>query len=171
MSKAEGKIIGIKFSLPLVGDVTGNEDAFIITGQEYEYTDGPDHNGKLVSKTYTVGTVQTHPTEPNSIQLLMNDYIRNLQGNITLNYNQASGNLAGTSGAMKSFEEDFTPADLTQGLTATGGAYGTHEYIEANVFGNIDLIYIEKLSVFNTEFISASVGGIIQLIHVDDINP
>ena len=63
MSKMEGKKIGIKFSMPLLGDVTGNTSAFTVTGQEYLYADGPNHNGPLVNKTYAVGSVYRIPAE------------------------------------------------------------------------------------------------------------
>jgi len=60
MSKEEGKKIAVKFTLPLMGDVSGNENAFIITGQEYLFTDGPDNNGPLITKTYSVSNVRRY---------------------------------------------------------------------------------------------------------------
>lgn len=278
MSKAEGKKIGIKFTLPLVGDVEGNENAFTVSGQEYQYTDGPDNNGPLVDKTYEVESVERYgivpiwkieeevkldsdgevdyftpktyntspiqrtgqyrvrwledkptgtgitieyatgivqgewlevsngdvitsdtnlwfkvtlettdtsvtptlqdlwieePDAPNDqIRLIMNDEFRNVQGNITINYNQALGNLSGAGGAVASFTETFTPIDLEEGLIATGGAYGTHEHIEASVGGSIDMLYITKQEGYAfDENIQASVGGSILLKHIDDINP
>lgn len=171
MSKGEGKKIAIKFTLPLVGDVGGNENAFTVSGQEYQYTDGPDNNVGLTNKEYVVNLVQKHPVEPNSIQLIMDDWTRNSQGLITISYNQALGNLSGAGGAVASFIETFTPTDLIEGLTATGGAYGTHEYIQASVGGSIDLVYITKIPTYNTEYIQASVGGSILLKHISEINP
>lgn len=60
MSKAEGKKIVINFTLPLIGDVSGNEDAFTVTGQEYQWLDGPDHNGPIINKGYTVDSVERY---------------------------------------------------------------------------------------------------------------
>lgn len=60
MSKAEGKKIAVKFTLPLLGDVSGNQGAFTVTGQEYQWTDGPNHNGPLVNKTYVVESVDRY---------------------------------------------------------------------------------------------------------------
>lgn len=152
--------------------MSGNENAFTVSAQEYVYTDGPNHNGELVNTQYSVKTVQTHPTEPNAIQLIMNDYIRNSKGLVTVNYNQDLGNLAGAGGAVASFTETFTPTDLEEGLTATGGGYGTHEYIEASVVGSIDLIYITKLDAYHpAEYIQSSIGGSIELKHISEINP
>lgn len=150
---------------------SGNESAFIISGQEHTWLDGADNNGALVNKTYAINTVQTHPTEPNSIQLIMLDEIRNVQGDITIVYNQAIGTLTGAGGAVESFTETFTPADLSEGLTSTGGAYGTHEHIEASVLGSVGLVQIGMLQAYNTEHLTASIGGTVRLIHIDDINP
>ena len=61
MSKGEGKKIAIKFSLPIIGNVEGNEGAFTVSGQEYLYTDGPNHNGVLVSKNYSVESIERRP--------------------------------------------------------------------------------------------------------------
>ena len=55
MSKGDGLKIGIKFTEDLVGDVSGNESAFAITGQEYEYV-----NGVLVDREYQVEKVERY---------------------------------------------------------------------------------------------------------------
>ena len=60
MSKGEGKIIAIKFTEPLLGDVTGNETHFTISGKEYEYVG--DVNGELIDTEYEVGSVERYPT-------------------------------------------------------------------------------------------------------------
>lgn len=56
MSKGDGLKIGIKFTEDLVGDVSGSEDAFTITGKEYKYVNGP-----LVNKEYQVDKVERYP--------------------------------------------------------------------------------------------------------------
>lgn len=172
MSKPEGKKIAIKFTQPLIGDVTGNENAFIVTGQEYQYIDGPNNNGQLVNKTYTVTSISNHPTEPNSILLEFTNEFKNAQGSLTISYNQALGTLTGAGGAVVSFVETFFPEALQEGLTRTGGGYGHTEFIQASISGNIELKFIEKLSAYApAEYIQASVSGVIQLKHIDDINP
>ena len=40
MSKGEGLKIGIRFTEDLVGDISGNENAFTVTGKEYKYVNG-----------------------------------------------------------------------------------------------------------------------------------
>ena len=57
MSKAEGKQIVVKFTMPLLGDVTGNVSAFSVTGQEYQYINGP-----IINKNYGVVSVERYPT-------------------------------------------------------------------------------------------------------------
>lgn len=58
MSKGDGLKIGIKFTEDLVGDVSGNEPAFAITGQEYKYVGGP-----LIDKQYVVGKIERYPVQ------------------------------------------------------------------------------------------------------------
>lgn len=172
MSKGEGKKIAIKFTQPLVGNVTGSTNAFTVTGQEYQYTDGLDNNGALINKTYTVVSISNHPSEANSILLEFTNEFRNVQGLITINYNQALGTLEGTRGAVQSFIKTFLPEDLEEGLTRTGGRYGHTEYIQASFGGNIGLKRMTKEKVYaSAENITASVDGTIYFIHIDDINP
>ena len=58
MSKSDGLKIGIKFTEDLVGDVSGNESAFTITGQEYKYVNGP-----LIDGNYLVDKVERYPVQ------------------------------------------------------------------------------------------------------------
>ena len=54
MNKSEGKIISIEFTENLIGNIAGNESAFNVSGKEYKWVDGPDNNGELLDKEYTV---------------------------------------------------------------------------------------------------------------------
>ena len=72
MSKADGLKIGIRFTEDLVGDVSGNESAFTIGGQEYKYV-----GGVLLDKDYIVDKVERYPVARlweinNSVPLLNN---------------------------------------------------------------------------------------------------
>lgn len=166
MSKSDGKIIAIKFTLPLVGDVSGNESAFTITGKEYLYTDGSDNNGVLVDKTYTIVSTQTHPTETKTIQLLLSKGFNNAVGNMTVKYNQTNGNLAGSGGIVESFEEIFSPTELVE-----QGNPRVREYISATVDATIMLVEIVQFKAYSREYISASIDGTIEFIYVGDVNP
>ena len=57
MSKSEGLKIGMKFTQDLIGDVSGNEQSFLITGKEYQYV-----NGTLIDGNYQVEKVERYPT-------------------------------------------------------------------------------------------------------------
>jgi hypothetical protein len=57
MSKGKGQKIAIKFDKPLLGDVTGNESAFTISGMQRN----PLGVGELELKTYTPSTVERYP--------------------------------------------------------------------------------------------------------------
>ena len=56
MSKSEGLKIGIRFTEDLAGDVSGNESAFVITGEEYKYV-----NGVLIDKEYQIEKIERYP--------------------------------------------------------------------------------------------------------------
>lgn len=56
MSKSDGLKIGIRFTEDLVGDITGNESAFTITGKEYQYV-----NGSLIDGDYLIDRVERYP--------------------------------------------------------------------------------------------------------------
>ncbi len=74
-TKGQGAKIGILFTEDLVGDVSGSEDAFAITGKEYKYV-----NGVLIDKTYIVDKVERYPVqriwelEEKNTSLDINDY-------------------------------------------------------------------------------------------------
>lgn len=53
MSKADGKHIAIRFTENITGGITGSEDAFSVTGQEYNRTPG----GELIAGDYQIESV------------------------------------------------------------------------------------------------------------------
>ena len=88
----------------------GNEQAFSVTAQEYDYTPG----GLLVATGYTVDSVCAHPTQTSSILLKFSDYSRfiNAANEITVSYDNSKGNLAGHGGPAPSFSVSFYPEGL-----------------------------------------------------------
>lgn len=103
-----------------------------------------------------------------TIRLIMADSFRNAQGDMIIKYNQALGNLKGTGGVVASFEETFTPADLVE----QPDGVRVREYINASMSGNMELIYISKLSTEPPrEYINASMSGKIELINIEEVNP
>lgn len=146
---------------------SGNEDAFTITGQEYEYVDGPDNNGPLIPKTYAVDSVLSHPTELRSVLITFSGLFRNVVGPITIEYNQNLGNLSGDGGLVESFIESFTPTDLIPQPNPR-----VREYISMTSNVLLDFLPIEKIIPETTnEYISMTSEVLLDFIHVDDINP
>ncbi|MDD2297322.1 MAG: discoidin domain-containing protein [Sphaerochaetaceae bacterium] len=92
----------------------GNEGAFRVTGQEYQYVNGPNDNGPVLDKTYSVGSVETHPTVDKAILLTMMtlEEFDSVLGNLTVAYDATKGNLSGRGGRVESFSAEFLPADL-----------------------------------------------------------
>lgn len=165
MSKSEGKKISIKFTQPIIGDISTNISAFAITGKEYLYTDGPDNNGPLIDKIYTINSIENHSTIENTITLNTNNF-NNSIGLITVKYNHLIGTLLGVGGVVDSFEETFNPMELKE-----QGNPRVREYITANIGGLVDFIPIEKINIYSKEYITANISGSVELIHIDDINP
>ena len=111
-----GQVITIKFTDSIVAEsIDGNISAFSVTGQEYQWVDGPDNNGPLVDKEYQVVAVVPHPIlGDNHIRIIFDDYSRfpSVVGDITVEYDASLGNLAGSGGAVENFIETFTPIGL-----------------------------------------------------------
>lgn len=91
----------------------GQESSFTVTGQQYKYI-----NGNLEDRDYKVLSVENHPIEENTILLNFGDLnterFNDVEGNITIKYDAAKGNLSGRGGAVESFERSFLPTDLIQ---------------------------------------------------------
>jgi hypothetical protein len=173
MSKGQGKLITIKFTEELVGDVSGNESAFTISGQEYKWVDGPDNNGPLVDKEYTIESVSLHPTEENALLLTMVDIggrFPSVVGNLTVEYDQTLGNLTGLGGAVESFVEVFSPSDLVP--EPNPGHTHTVSVAPADLI--VDLIPIQYLDAFEDEGDTVTVAPVslsVELIHIDYVDP
>ena len=66
MSKADGQLIAIKFTLPITSDVsTLDVSAFTVTGQEYNYVPG----GELVAGDYEIDSVEAYNSASSDIDL------------------------------------------------------------------------------------------------------
>ena len=166
MSKAEGKKIAVKFTMPLLGDVTGNVAAFTVTGQEYKYINGP-----ILNKTYTVTSVVAHPTEPRTLLITVGDFTRfnNVEGQLTVSYNQALGTLKGTTGDVLSFSFPFTPTDLRREINPND-----EEAIRAVIGVALDYSLISYLNASSAEehTISAAISSVVvEYTYVTIVNP
>lgn len=171
--KGKGKKIAIKFTENIVGDVTGNESAFTVTGQEYLYTQGLDYNGPLIDCEYEVDTVEMHPTEEKTLRLTMKGHneFNSVVGKLTVAYDALIGTLAGKGGAVESFEKEFAPAELV----ATPNP-GVTEFVSvAPVVITAELIPVEYLDAFDKGgdniITVAPVSVTATLIPIEETNP
>lgn len=166
--KRKGEKIIIEFTLPLIGDVSDSVNSFKISGKEYIFVDGPDHNGELVNKEYSVTNINKRSDNVIELSIGNNkqEKFRNTIGYLKVEYNSSLGNLQGEGGEVESFIKSFMPDGLQQ-----KGNPRIREYINASLDGNVNLIEIKQIGVFEREYIQASLDGVINLIYIDPINP
>lgn len=165
MSKAEGKQIAVKFTMPLLGDVTGNVSAFSVTGQEYKYINGP-----IIAKTYTVTSVVAHPTEPRTLLITVDQFARfnNVEGQLKVSYNSALGTLVGVGGAVQSFDAYFTPTDLLREINPND-----EETVRATISSaSIDYSLIQYENAYHEHTVNAVIAtAVVEYTDVTIVNP
>ena len=168
MSKGEGKKIAIQFTDELVGDVSGNEEAFTVTGKEYKYVNGP-----LIDMGYPIKTVERYPTLPQD-KILLNfgdlntERFNNVEGNITIKYDATKGNLSGRGGAVESFERSFLPTGLFQVPNPNAEEYVSVAPVEVVAVLND----VEYIGGFGNENITVAPFEVTVLLQdVGEINP
>ena len=160
MSKGRGKKIAIKFDKPLLGDVSGNEGAFTISGMEKS----PLFYGEPALREYAVEKVERYPGTDDTILLTFDEANRfnNVEGDITVAYDQNVGNLSGIR-AVESFEVSFTPEDLEPSPV--------DEHI-ITVRGEpvVDFIKVTYEPGYEAHTVTVTGTGVfVDFIHVDDI--
>lgn len=104
----DGAYIKIKFTKNLVGDVTGNQDHFIVTWEQYNFVP----NGELIGQSYSpIGVYPAGSDDSIVLEMPTLHHFYNAVGQITVAYDGV-GTLAGAGGAVEAFEVSFTPTDL-----------------------------------------------------------
>lgn len=160
--KGDGKYIGISFTEPLLGDVSGNEGYFTVSVPEYTYVPG----GTLRNVEKTVTAVSRAEDTDDTIRLEMADLTRihNAAGPVTVSY--AGGTLRGAGGAVAPFTVSFAPEDLVPKPDQNDAE---NIFIRGvSVAGNlIAVAYADARAGHENIFINAAARG--TLIHVDDI--
>lgn len=142
----------------------GNERAFTVTGQEYNYVP----NGTLETVEYSVASVTVHPIEENALLLVIvaNDRFESVVGDLTVAYDATKGTLAGLGGPVESFSVSFTPEDLV-----AKPHQNDQENIEISAIvatGTLTQVYYTGTKEDeNIEIAGITATGI--LTHVDDI--
>lgn len=93
---------------------SGNEKAFNVTGQEYQYVNGVDNNGPIIDKVYDVDSIEKHPSIDKAILLSIKDYeeFNSVVGDLSISYDATKGNLSGRGGRVENFNISFLPTDL-----------------------------------------------------------
>lgn len=89
----------------------GNEKAFTVYGEEYQYVNGP-----LIYVPYKVISVERHPGYIDDKHLLLTVHpqgrFNDVEGQVTVSYDHVIGNMQGRGGAVEEFTQEFLPADL-----------------------------------------------------------
>lgn len=165
MSKGLGAKIVIRFSEEIVGDLSGNESAFTLSGKEYQYVNGP-----LITKLYQVQLIEIHPGHLDHKHLLLTMHpqkrFNNVNEVITISYDANQGSIVGKGGKVESFEVTVTPTDLVSKPTP-------HEVSNINVSGNANVEFsrIAYKKAYSEEIITVSAAAIVEFINVGEINP
>lgn len=149
------------FNLPPIGE----QNAFKVTGQEYQYVNGP-----LMNMEYEVEKVEKHPTTINAIILTMKTFSRfpTAEGSLQLEYDASVGSLSGRGGAVESFTESFLPTDLMP--EPNPGIEETLMVAPAEI--ELNFIKIEYKDSYAQETITAAPAELeLKLIYVGVINP
>lgn len=143
----------------------GNELAFTISGEQYQYVNGP-----LIEVNYQVTSVELHADYPDDKHLLLTFHpqsrFNNAEGNLTVAYDQSIGNLRGRGGFLESFTEVFLPVSLEP--KPNPGLDG-HLHIEATPATFFTKVYY--VPAYSNETIVTSIEVDAVLTFVGVVNP
>jgi hypothetical protein len=138
---------------------------FTVSGEEYQYVNGP-----LISKEYEVSSVGKHPDYSDDKHLLVTMHpqsrFNNVEGPLTIQYDQSQGSLRGRGGPVEGFTETFTPTDLEPKPNP-----GVAENIEVSAEANVDFIKVTYRQAYADEQLIVSASATVDFIYVGVINP
>ncbi|WP_322354479.1 hypothetical protein [Dehalococcoides sp.] len=136
-----------------------------LEGQQYQYVYGP-----LLDKVYTIESVEFHQDYDDYKHILITtneqDRFNNVEGNLTISYDQTKGNLMGRGGAVESFSQELTPQDLVPKPNP-----GIAEHLELYVAVTVDFIKITYLHGYDEEIVTVGITGLAEFIDIDTLNP
>lgn len=162
---ADGMKIGVSFDRALMeSSIAGSLSGFTLSGQEYTYVPG----GELQDKTYTLASVEAHPTEPNSILITTAEGSRfcSAAGNLTLSYNGAGG-LRGEGDVVAAFTLTITPEDLLPKPHQNDAEHLEITSITPNA--NLIQIYYSDYQQGGEHLEITSISATATLTHIDDL--
>lgn len=143
----------------------GNEGALIIIGEEYQYVNGP-----LIPKEYKVISVEKHPDYSDDKHLLVTLHpqsrFNNVEGPLTVQYDQSQGSLMGRGGPVEGFTEEFTPTGLVQKPNP-----GPAENFKMTAAAAVDLLKVEYNNRYAVENFKITAAATITLTFVGVVNP
>lgn len=139
---------------PLTTITNGNETAFKVTGQEFQYINGP-----VIEKEYAIDSIQEHPTEPQSLLITVDQFARfnNVEGQLKVSYNSALGTLVGVGGAVQSFDAYFTPLDLLREINPNDEELITGTISSAAV----EYSLIQYLNAYHEHALNANIASVV----------
>lgn len=141
----------------------GNNRAFTVTGLEKN----PLFYGEPALREYHVAAVERYPGTDDTILLTFDEANRfnDVEGDITVAYNQSLGTLAGTR-PVESFSVSFTPTDLEP------TPIDEHTISVGVTDVAVNLLPVTYSDTHTDHTVSVGVIEVtVALIHVDDINP
>lgn len=158
MSKGKGRKIAIKFTEDLVGDVSGNEDAFTITGQERIHVDGEFIDGDYqVESVEKKGINDLLRTDVNGVVEFIID-----TNKVGIDYSELEWSIAAQGYISKTgIENDLTEEVLIEVV------------LERNQFPNIEGLVLQldatdHASIINEPTIPQTIGGLMLNLSLDE---
>lgn len=152
------------YEIELLG-ATGNAGAFTVLGEEHKYV-----NGLLIKKEYKAISLEFHPSYSDEKHLLLTlqplSRFNNVEGLLTVIYDQKLGNLQGRGGPVESFTRVFTPIDLEPKPNPH-----VEETITVSAKAQVDLSKVAYRKVYTDETITVSANVTVDFIYVGTVNP
>lgn len=137
---------------------------FTVSGNEYQYVNGP-----LLVREYKIVKGELHPTVENAILLTTHPQERfnNVEGPLTVQYDQSQGSLRGRGGPVEGFTKVFTPTDLEPKPNP-----GIEENLAVSTEANVDFIKVTYGQAYaEEEQLTVSATATVDFIYVGVINP
>ena len=158
-TNSDGTEIEIEFSDD-IDSIEGNENAFTVTINEYDYVPG----GTLSSKNKTVNSVIKQNNNTLLLQFDSNNSIRNAVGEVKITY--SNGTIVDNGGLLPSFTKSFVP----EGLIPKNNPNGIEHIDISDIVLQGRLVKINIMDSKDNEHVDVSdVVASGTLTHVDNI--
>lgn len=143
----------------------GNERAFTISGQEYQHVNGP-----IIPVEYKVISVERHPNFSDDKHLLLTLHpqgrFNNVEGTITVNYDQSAGSLRGRGGPVPGFSAVFLPTELEPKPNPS-----VSEHITVTADADVSFVGIAYKHRYTSESLVVEASASVDFVYVGVVNP